>query len=57
LKDRYAANKIQIANTRGLKHGKNFGPLYAGPMALWFSLFFLAPIIIIIVYSFLKKGL
>jgi spermidine/putrescine transport system permease protein len=26
-------------------------------MALWFSLFFLAPIVIIIVYSFLKKGL
>ncbi|MCL1931865.1 MAG: ABC transporter permease [Treponema sp.] len=26
-------------------------------MAAWFSLFFLAPIIIIIIYSFLKKGL
>jgi len=26
-------------------------------MAIWFSLFFLAPIIIIIIYSFLKKGL
>ncbi|MCL1959669.1 MAG: ABC transporter permease [Spirochaetes bacterium] len=26
-------------------------------MAVWFSLFFLAPILIIIVYSFLKKGL
>ncbi|MDR2597837.1 MAG: ABC transporter permease [Treponema sp.] len=26
-------------------------------MAVWFSLFFLAPIIIIVVYSFLKKGL
>jgi spermidine/putrescine transport system permease protein len=30
---------------------------YSSPMAVWFSLFFLAPIIIIIVYSFLKKGL
>jgi spermidine/putrescine transport system permease protein len=40
-----------------LKHGKNFGFLYSGPMAAWFSLFFLAPIIIIIVYSFLRKGL
>jgi len=39
------------------KHGKNFGLLYSSPMAAWFSLFFLAPIIIIIVYSFLKKGL
>jgi spermidine/putrescine transport system permease protein len=26
-------------------------------MAIWFSLFFLAPIVIIIIYSFLKKGL
>ena len=36
---------------------RNLGPLYSGPMAIWFSLFFLAPIIIIIIYSFLKKGL
>jgi spermidine/putrescine transport system permease protein len=33
------------------------GTLYSGPMAVWFSLFFLAPIFIIIIYSFLKKGL
>ena len=36
---------------------RNFGPLYSGPLAIWFTLFFLAPIIIIIIYSFLKKGL
>jgi spermidine/putrescine transport system permease protein len=40
-----------------LKHGRNLGPLYSSPMAGWFTLFFLAPIIIIIVYSFLRKGL
>ena len=40
-----------------LKHGRNLGPLYSSPMAIWFTLFFLAPIVIIIVYSFLKKGL
>jgi spermidine/putrescine transport system permease protein len=40
-----------------VKHGKNFGLLYSGPMAAWFTLFFLAPIAIIILYSFLKKGL
>jgi spermidine/putrescine transport system permease protein len=40
-----------------LKHGKNYGPLYSGPMAIWFSLFFIAPIAIIILYSFLKKSL
>jgi spermidine/putrescine transport system permease protein len=33
------------------------GTLYSGPMAGWFTLFFLAPIVIIIIYSFLKKGL
>jgi spermidine/putrescine transport system permease protein len=35
----------------------NFGPLYSFSMAAWFTIFFLAPLIIIIVYSFLKKGL
>jgi spermidine/putrescine transport system permease protein len=36
---------------------KNYGPLYSFPMAAWFTVFFLAPIIIIVIYSFLKKGL
>jgi ABC-type spermidine/putrescine transport system, permease component I len=36
---------------------RNLGALYSGPMAAWFTLFFLAPIIIIIIYSFLRKGL
>ena len=39
------------------KAEKNFGPLYSAPMALWFTLFFLAPLVIIIIYSFLRKGL
>jgi len=36
---------------------KNMGPSYSFPMAAWFTAFFLAPIIIIVIYSFLKKGL
>jgi len=36
---------------------RNLGALYSGPMAIWFTLFFMAPIFIIIIYSFLKKGL
>jgi len=36
---------------------RNYGPLYSSPMAIWFTLFFLAPLVIIIIYSFLKKGL
>ncbi len=33
----------------------NPGPVYAWPMGLWFSLFFAAPLLIIVVYSFLKR--
>jgi len=36
---------------------RNLGMLYSSPMAFWFTIFFLAPIAIIIVFSFLKKGL
>jgi len=36
---------------------KNLGPLYTSPMALWFTSFFLAPIAIVVVFSFLKKGM
>jgi spermidine/putrescine transport system permease protein len=36
---------------------KNYGQHYSAPMAVWFTIFFLAPLIIIILYSFLKKGL
>ncbi len=33
----------------------NPGPAYAWPMGLWFSVFFAAPLFIIVVYSFLKR--
>jgi spermidine/putrescine transport system permease protein len=36
---------------------KNYGLFYSGSMGLWFSVFFLAPLMIIVVYSFMKKGL
>jgi len=36
---------------------RNRGPVYSAPMAVWFSLFFLAPIVIIIIYSFLKRDM
>lgn len=36
---------------------QNFGPLYSFPLGGWFTLFFLVPIIIIIIYSFLTRGL
>ena len=34
---------------------KNPGPAYAWPMGLWFSVFFIVPIVIIIAYSFMKR--
>lgn len=36
---------------------RNLGPTYAWPMGVWFTVFFVIPIAIIILYSFLKKGL
>jgi len=36
---------------------KNLGGLYAYPMGLWFTIFFIAPLAIILIYSFMKKGL
>ncbi len=38
-------------------HSKNLGPRYAWPMGIWFTIFFVAPLVIILIYSFLKKGL
>ena len=36
---------------------RNYGPSYTFPMGVWFTIFFLAPIIIIVIYSFLRQGL
>ncbi len=44
------------AGGAGQKETK-LGALYAWPMGTWFTVFFTAPIAIIILYSFLKKGL
>jgi spermidine/putrescine transport system permease protein len=36
---------------------RNYGLLYSSLQTFWFTLFFLSPLLIIVVYSFLKKGL
>lgn len=36
---------------------RNLGPVYTWPMGIWFTLFFVVPLLIIFIYSFLKKGL
>ncbi len=33
----------------------NPGPFYAWPMGLWFTIFFIVPIVIIVAYSFMKR--
>lgn len=35
----------------------NPGPVYSWPMGIWFSLFFVVPLLIIVVYSFLKRNI
>ncbi len=40
-----------------MKRSSRLGITYAGPMGIWLTLFFLTPLLIIILYSFLKKGL
>lgn len=40
----------------GAKYKKaNPGPFYAWPMGLWFSIFFIVPIVIIVAYSFMTR--
>ncbi|MCK9287582.1 MAG: ABC transporter permease [Sphaerochaetaceae bacterium] len=39
------------------KRTRRLGLVYSTPMGLWLSLFFMVPLLIIIIYSFLTKGL
>ena len=36
---------------------RNYGNIYAGPQALWLTIFFAAPLAIIVAYSFMKRDL
>jgi spermidine/putrescine transport system permease protein len=49
-------SKPPAAGFRQSKHISH-GAFYAWPMGIWFIIFFIAPLIIIMVYSFMKKGL
>ena len=42
-------------NKSGVK--RNYGPLYSFPLGAWFTVFFLTPLVIIVIYSFLTRGL
>ena len=46
--------KDNSTETRAFKKA-NPGPFYAWPMGLWFTIFFIAPIVIIVCYSFMKR--
>ena len=50
------ASRARDARVRDARHRKlNPGPAYAWPMGLWFTLFFIVPIVIIVAYSFMKR--
>ncbi|QTQ13439.1 ABC transporter permease [Treponema parvum] len=51
------AGKEEFSSIGGGRKKSNPGALYAWPMGLWFVAFFIAPLVIIVVYSFMKKGL
>ena len=51
---------MKTADTKlhAVKDGEiNQGTAYAWPMGVWLFIFFIAPLVIIFIYSFLKKGL
>jgi len=41
---------------KGTGRVRNYGPVYAGPAGLWLTIFFVAPLLVIVLYSFLAKG-
>ena len=46
------------SKARDAKYKKgNPGPVYGWPMGIWFTVFFIAPIVIILVYSFMTKSI
>lgn len=48
----------KIGRNRNEMRGKiNPGPFYAWPMGIWFSLFFVVPLVIIVAYSFMKRDI
>ena len=58
-KEIHISPQLKLAKAaHDLKYKKaNPGPLYSWPMGAWFSLFFIVPIAIIIIYSFCKKDI
>lgn len=52
------SKKTKITAPRFQRGEKNIqGAFYAWPMGAWFMIFFIAPLVIIIVYSFMKRGI
>jgi spermidine/putrescine transport system permease protein len=52
-----AGSSIRGKGKSASRAKRNYGPTYSFPMAAWFTAFFLVPIIIIVIYSFLRKRL
>ncbi len=55
-KPKLSADLKMAAGARAMKYKKaNPGPFYAWPMGVWFSLFFIVPLVIIVAYSFMTR--
>ncbi|MDO4507298.1 MAG: ABC transporter permease [Spirochaetales bacterium] len=54
-KNQSADLKIASAAYRHKFKKANPGPAYAWPMGVWFSVFFIVPLVIIVAYSFMKR--
>ena len=48
MKDKSSKTKEPLLST---------GSVYGWPMSVWFAIFFVTPLVIIFIYSFLKKGI
>lgn len=48
---------VRSHGSKGPGRVRNYGPAYAGPAGIWLTVFFVAPLLVIVAYSFLEKGL
>ncbi|WP_149555052.1 ABC transporter permease [Treponema pectinovorum] len=53
-KESFLLKFVRKARDKAFKKS-NPGPIYAWPMGLWFSLFFVIPLVIIVAYAFMKR--
>jgi spermidine/putrescine transport system permease protein len=48
---------VRSRHGKGTGRVRNYGPIYAWPAGAWLTIFFVVPLLVIVVYSFLEKGM